>query len=194
MTVDDIPYNPGDVYEQSPATRLTLQHFVGEDVLGRAINTFAPHNSDARQPEDTSEWPPATIIDHVYACSALKAWGPRPFIDFVWNRSKDIYYANIGDDVPIGEVGYADMSLGDQGPERFRRHTIRNEYKMRTASFTDQSEKSSFLSLMDGVAALWMRSSKEGKHKVHSDGVSDHTCNHDDIKMWLKSMEESRQK
>ena len=200
MTVDDIPYNPSRaVGEQSPAARLTLQHFASEDRLGPAMNILAPRNSDARLPEDTSEWPPAIIIDLFYACAALRAWGPKPFFDSARERSRKKYYDNTGDDDndepvggPVGGPGHADVRLGDQGTERSRRYEARNMRKMQTARSMDQS-KDSFLSLMDEVLALWMRNSKERKRKAQrqSDGVSDPTCKHDDIKKWLKSTQES---
>ena len=41
--------------------------------LGVVIPRIAPHNSDARQPDNTSNCPPAIIVDHFYASAALNA-------------------------------------------------------------------------------------------------------------------------
>ncbi|KAF8695511.1 hypothetical protein AX14_001769 [Amanita brunnescens Koide BX004] len=74
LSVDDIPYEPlKDEDQQSPASRLTLHHFAN---LGSFFSEFRStrHNSDARQPHDTSEWPPAIIVDLSYAAAAMKAW------------------------------------------------------------------------------------------------------------------------
>ena len=83
------------------------------------------------------------IMPSLLCLRSVKAWGPKPFTDYVWERSMDIYYDDIedddgssNDDVPVSEPGYADMRLGDQGTGHSRRYTTRNESKMRTAPFT----------------------------------------------------------
>jgi hypothetical protein len=102
MSVDDIPLNrPG---EEVPASRLTLQYFIGPSLLGTVIPIIAPHNSDAQQPQDTREWPPAIIVDLFYASAALKAWSSESFINYVRERSKDAYY---------------NKANGQSGPERY---------------------------------------------------------------------------
>jgi hypothetical protein len=185
LTVDDIPYNPPrEVDEQSPApaSRLTLQHFIGDHLLGPMLSLHAPRNSDARQPEDTSEWLPAIIVDILYACAALKAWGSKPFTDFVRERSKSFYYE---------DADGSDMHLCDQGTERSQRYLARNENKMRPASSVGPPQDMCLSDLLDGVAALWMRSSREGKRKLQDDGVSDLVHKEDSIKKWLESTAES---
>lgn len=93
LTVDDIPHagapegafeegaageeNAAD--EEGPASRLTLHH-LNIPQLGLIIPGLAPHNSDARQPQDTSEWPP---VDLFYAAAAMNAWSPEAFIKYV---------------------------------------------------------------------------------------------------------------
>jgi len=37
--------------------------------------SLAPHNQDARQPADASEWLPTIIITFFYGCAALNTWG-----------------------------------------------------------------------------------------------------------------------
>ena len=93
MTVDDIPYRPlKEADKESPASRLTLHYFVDTPLLGVVIPRFAPHNSDARQPQDISEWPPAIITDFFYAMAAINAWSPKSFIEYVQKMSRDTYY------------------------------------------------------------------------------------------------------
>jgi hypothetical protein len=79
MTVEDIPYRQRPD-AGSPPSRFTLQH-VQPSRLGGVIPRLAPHNTDARQPEDISQWPLAIIVDLFYAGAVLRAWGPTTFID-----------------------------------------------------------------------------------------------------------------
>ncbi|KIK06019.1 hypothetical protein K443DRAFT_307295 [Laccaria amethystina LaAM-08-1] len=71
LAVDDIPHHPPIAAdEEGPASRLTLHHF-NLAKLGRLIPGITPHNSDARQPQDTSQWPPAVITNLFYAAAAM---------------------------------------------------------------------------------------------------------------------------
>ena len=82
-TVDDIPYSPQrEANEASPDSRLTLHYFVDLLELGDMITTGAPRNTDARQPQDTGEWPPAIILDLFYAVAAINAWSPKFFVKY----------------------------------------------------------------------------------------------------------------
>jgi len=98
--------------ESSPDSRLTLHHFVGLLPLGNIITILAPHNTDVRPPQDTSEWPPAIILDLFYAAAAINTWGPKFFIKYVREQSKDAYYN--GDDEDDDED--SDNSLDSSGP------------------------------------------------------------------------------
>ncbi|KAF8347189.1 hypothetical protein F5887DRAFT_882206, partial [Amanita rubescens] len=73
LTVDDIPTSHRKSRSESPASRLTLHYFVNLPQLGHMIPIHAPQNSDARQPQDTGEWPPAIIVDLFYAVAAMNA-------------------------------------------------------------------------------------------------------------------------
>jgi hypothetical protein len=96
LDVNDIPYDPPrEAGEDSPADRLTLHHFTAQ--LGPLLARFAPNNSDARQPQDISAWPPAIIIDIIYASAVLRAWGPKAFKESLWEKAKTFYYNNQGD-------------------------------------------------------------------------------------------------
>jgi hypothetical protein len=57
-----------------------------------SITTHAPRNADARQPQDTSVWPPDIIFDLFYAVATINAWSPESFIKYVREQSKDVYY------------------------------------------------------------------------------------------------------
>jgi hypothetical protein len=141
LTVDVIPYHPArQENEASLTSRLTLHHLV-DSRLGHVLPIFAPNNSDARQPEDTSEWPPAIILDLFYGSAALQAWGPLP---------KDAYY-HIGPDD-------ADPHISPQVDARKARPDARNIKKAQAARFPEEIQ---FSSMIDGVMGLWMRSARE---------------------------------
>ena len=84
MTVNDVPFNPPRPDgEDGPARRVTLHH-IDDPELGPMLSTYAQNNFDARLPQDTTHWPPAIILDHVYAAAVIQAWGPKEFSDSVW--------------------------------------------------------------------------------------------------------------
>ena len=113
MGVEDIPFHPArQTDEASPLSRVTLHHFAPSR-LGPILTRFSPNNSDARQPRDTSEWPPAIILDLCYASAALRAWGPQAFISYAWNRAHNAYYDDTKGDGP-GQAGNPDVLTGDQ--------------------------------------------------------------------------------
>jgi hypothetical protein len=196
LTVDDIPYHPTkEADKESPASRLTLHHFVDSTELGVIIPRFAPHNFDARQPQDISEWPPAVIVDLFYAMAALNAWAPKSFIKYIRTLSRDTYY----DDMPVdngqdngnvdGDVDH-DVQMGDQttgqsasGYDRICK-TSTGQPQVKERCFADSD-------LIDGMSALWMKSSRVGKIKQEDVRASDLARN-EGVKMWLRrSMEDS---
>jgi hypothetical protein len=119
LTVDDIPYHPlKEADQESPASRLTLHYFVNLPQLGPWIPNIAPQNSDARQPQDTSEWPPAIIVDLFYAVAAINAWSPKPFIKYVREQSRNAYYddddGENGNALDSSGSSHVDAQKGDQ--------------------------------------------------------------------------------
>lgn len=191
LTVDDIPYHPPQ--EESPASRLTLQYFVDLPLLGVVIPDIAPHNSDARQPQDTSKWPPAIIVDLFYATAALNAWSPQSFIKYVRERSRDAYYDD-DDDQDDGNAmdgsgpSHVDAQMGDQttGQPESEGYALRSRNK--TSNVPPKERR--FADLMDGVSVLWMQSSRVGKLKLKPEGVrASSLARNEDVKMWLRSME-----
>ena len=196
LTVDDIPYNqPKAADEEGPASRLTLHHIVDLPRLGRLIPGIAPHNSDARQPQDTTQWPPAVIVDLVYAAAAMNAWSPKSFIKYVREQSSDAYYPegrrqedehndNVSDS---SGSSYVNAQTGDQtaGQSGTGRYALRS--RNRTSNVP--AEERSFPDLMDGVFALWMQSSRTGKKKTEDFQASSLSHN-EGVEKWLESMED----
>ena len=48
----------------------------------------APHNSDARQPQDINQWPLPIIVDLSYASAVLQEWGHETLIEHMWQEVK----------------------------------------------------------------------------------------------------------
>ena len=101
MSVDDIPYARKEENQANPTNRLTLHHIV-ESGLGVLLPSIVPNNSDLREPGDTSQWPPAMVVDLFYASAALKAWAPKAFIQNAPAMAKDAYYNDPDDGISDG--------------------------------------------------------------------------------------------
>lgn len=191
LSVADIPYNPPNAAR--PASRLTLHHFADLS-HGSFIPDIAPHNHDARQPQDTSEWPPAVIVDLVYAVAAMKVWSPKFFIKYVREQSSDAYYPegedqdeNNNDVLDSAGSSHVDAQMGDQttGQSGFGRYALRS--RRRTSNIPPK--ENCFADLMDGVYALWMQSSRMGKKKKEEPHASSLSRN-ESVKKWLESVED----
>ena len=172
MTVDDVPYHIQQ--EETPDTRLTLQHF---EHMSRAVDLMAPHNTDARQPEDPDQFPPAMIFDFLYGCTVLRRWASPEFKDFIRMRSKDFYY-----DTPA------------QHPLDERQKRIQEQTVARAAARAQRREHSNQISrsgdieaseAMDLIMALWMRSAK--KHPRRQEGGGER-ASQERVEAWLKSV------
>jgi hypothetical protein len=194
MSVDDVPFNrPEEADEEEEgSTRLTLQYFVDPSQLSTFL-TMVPHNSDARQPQDTREWPPAIIVDLFYASVALNAWSSKSFINYVRARSKDVYYDE------------ADDQFEDDDQPRSRRYHLRSRGKKSTSQLKESEPGSYHLrgghktsaaqpkesrpnDLMLGVCALWKQtSSRVGKPKPEGVRASDLSRNKG-VEKWLHSI------
>jgi hypothetical protein len=99
MTVDEVPLvdqpNAQQVHALSTPPeqkRLTFQHFDTHDLV---VRTLAPHNCDARLPDD-DDWPPDVIFDAAYGIAALKMWGTKTFLEFIRNSTRDMYHNDEG--------------------------------------------------------------------------------------------------
>ena len=171
MSVDDIPYARKEENQANPTNRLTLHHIV-ESGLGVLLPSIVPNNSDLREPGDTSQWPPAMVVDLFYASAALKAWAPKAFIQNAPAMAKDAYYNDPDDGISDGID--PNPYIPPESGARERRLDARNEKKARAA----HPEEMQFSSVMDGVMALWMRSAGQGKGNRQRITASDlaHRC------------------
>ncbi|KAI9449291.1 hypothetical protein HD554DRAFT_2290294 [Boletus coccyginus] len=183
LTVDDIPYHqPLDA--GNPTNRLTLQH-IRPSLFGPSQSHFSPHNSDARQPQDLSQWPPAIIADLSYASAVLRAWGTRDFNDYLREISMDSYYG--GDD--DGE----DVSRGPTTPHqpttRAERYERWSAGKERAVNPADRSAVGD-VDVFDALLILpWARARERQRRLPDSETVVV-PDNGNKIQAWLQSIEE----
>ena len=178
--------------DEDQQSRLTVHHF---DDLGPFVSSSGPHNFDARQPHDTSEWPPAVIVNFSYASAAMKAWSSDHFFKFVRERSKGTYYRD-DDNEEDEDVEDIDNVLDSSGPSRIdaQMHDQaagQSSYKLRIRNTTSKiPPKEMYIAdAMDCVTALWMQSSRVGKPKPEDDHASTLARN-ESVKMWLQSIED----
>ena len=147
----------------------------------------ARHNSDARQPHDTSEWPPAIIVNLSYAAAAMRAWSSKSFVKYVRERSKGAYYrgdaSEDGDDNVLDSRGSSriDAHMGDQTTGQFGHCALRIR--------NNTPKEMRIADSMDCVTALWMLSSKLSNPKPEDDRASTLARN-ESVKMWLQSIED----
>jgi hypothetical protein len=169
-----------------------LQYLVPTQV-GPSFRALAPHNSDARQPQDTSRWPSALIVDLVYAAAALQAWGPKGFTSYVRENAKGFYYDNdvegsdgVDDDTPEDGPRGPNTQIPDQPTARSARYARRSANKAQAAHLEEQLP---FSDMLDVVMALWMRSAREVQRGRPSTDTADVARNQEDVQMWLQSLE-----
>jgi hypothetical protein len=177
LTVDDIRYHQQGT--GSPESRVTLHHFISPESLGVVISAVAPNNSDAQQPQDTSNWPPPIILDFVYASAALNAWGENPFKENVRKVARDLYYDDAEGDGDTPDDDAPGGGTSDQPTTRSAQLAARNTAKTQSVPLAGQSTE--FSEMMDGVLALWMQSARKRQPRQ--------PCNHDNILAWLQKEE-----
>ena len=185
MSVNDIPFNRPEEADEEGLTRFALQYFVDPSQLS-AFLTMVPHNSDARQPQDTREWPPAIIVDLLYASAALNAWSSKSFINYVRERSKNAYYEA---DDQSGSGRYHLRSRGKISTSQLKEgsHRLRSRHKISTAQPKETESRPD--DLMLGVCALWKQtSSSASKRKPEGVRASDLARNKG-VEEWLQSIE-----
>jgi hypothetical protein len=135
------------------------------------LATFAPHNSDARQPQDASKWPPAIIVDLFYAAAVSQTWGPKTFVRYAKEKARDAYYDNVegyNNGSSDGDPGNATEDPNTrrtrvQATEHSADYALLNERRTETVDIADQSNAARFGELVDGVMALWMQSARKVK-------------------------------
>jgi hypothetical protein len=163
-----------------------LQHFASLSQLGSVPET-APHNSDARQPQDTTKWPPSIIVDLSYAAAALKAWSSHPFIEYAQGQTRDAYYGNSDDsnlmEASGSEPSCVDAQIVQSGSGRYNLVCSRNKASNIPPKGRHISD------MMDVVSALWMRSSRVNKIKLEDAQASRLACSNEGIKAWIQSQD-----
>ena len=186
------------VHPSAANRRLIFQHFNIDDP---AVRVWAPHNSDARQP-NSNVWPPPVMFDISYCCAALTTWGVPDFKDFARQLTRDTYYdfddADIEDN-DNGEGGGAGGSGGGgvgagEGPHRSK--TLRGQRRnfgaaKRTKTRTigrpaENTEEGQASNVADMVMALWKLNARKHPCQAHSVEVD---SSGEKVRAWLESAE-----
>jgi len=190
LAVGDIPYNQASDTHQ--ASRLTLQYFsLAPERATRLMLYMAPHNSDARQPEDTSTWPPAIITDLAYGAAALGVWGAKPFVERVREQTKDYYYgARGGDQEEDDGVGLGGPNTPTPAQSGARAASYASQIEGRGQS-AGPAEQSSYSDMLDVVLALWKHSARKYQQQQQQESGASDSRNQDKVRTWLESIEEA---
>ncbi|KAG9311577.1 hypothetical protein JVU11DRAFT_7785 [Chiua virens] len=191
LGVDDVQYyHPRNADSPSPENRLTVQYIQPTASESVMLPLFGPHNSDARQPEDLDQWPPAIIVDLCYAAAILQEFGPSTFRSHIQDIADDHYY---GRDMGGGDAGGNDGedASRDWIPQRPSSARI-VQCNLRSATSKAQagtsSDRRTRAAMFDGIMALWLRAARQGKGRQHEGDVAD---NKNKVQTWLQSVEES---
>ena len=181
MNVDDVQYvGPAGTI---PASRLTLQ-YIGH-VTDPYFVAVTANNSDARQPDDVSTWPPALILDFFYGCAALIAWSPKRFGTFIKGLNFNHYYggtkAQSGES--DGEDGYNRGGTSQQTIDRSARREARE--KKREGGDQEECGQDKLSEAMDMVMSLWM----QHMMKCEPEQRVDHSQK-EKVKAWLAQHED----
>lgn len=176
LSVHDIPRNLRDGENQTIRTnRITVHHIV-DSGLGTLLPPIVPNNSDLREPADTSEWPPAVIINLLYTSAVLQAWAPESFQQTMRTMTGGIYY-NLNDEQG-DEQGNIDPSNSARREQRLNTQNMKKARRGETG----------ILEVMCGVMALRMSSARQGNLKGNRQRTTDleEFPRQDRVKMWLR--------
>jgi hypothetical protein len=171
LDVDDVQYT--GPHENIPK-------FIG-DVTDPFFLSAIHNNSDARQPDDDSAWPPALIFDFFYGCAALNAWGEKPFKTFVKKLNSGNYYHEAKSGESNDDGRYKQEGTSQQAMDR----RARREAEERKRKRDDQEEYGwdSFGETMDLMMGLWMRQARKRQPKQDVPEV-DHS-KQEIVRAWL---------
>lgn len=182
---NDIPPSPRPC--TNPNGRLTLQIINDADITP-VTRMLAPHNQDARPPDDVSGWPTSIVLDAFYGCAAVAKWGNKECCDLIRSIMDSHYYDMGGLD--------ADSSNGsDSGEED---HTItadlprsqaeaRDERAARRASEKEGNSQTRKMSdIMDFIVRLWAQPDAGSRHQHEMSNSRTVSC--DKVLAWLQVM------
>src|ERR1700722_12528834 len=156
MDVSDVPYQgPGE----EPDSRTTMQ-FMGDD-FDSVFLAGMSDNSDAREPEDLDDWPPAVLLDFSYGCAALIQWSPKSFQKFIGKENEKTYYGQ-----------------GPRTERRLKRQPIRE----------GETEQLSLSEAMDFVLGLWKQtagSSQSDQPDQETKSLESEAGKQEHVREWL---------
>lgn len=169
MLDEDVPPSPRPIQgplSNSPG-RFILQHF---DVADNDVTMLIyPHNQDARQPADTSWFPPAVVVDMFYGYAAVSRWGNQECTDAIRSSVGQLYYEHGNED-----GGRLSRDKGVQVGEGANR-----------AARKSRRKPNPFHETMDLVAFLWSRSRPGDPERPSSTQEEDRS--REKVAAWLQT-------
>jgi hypothetical protein len=142
------------------------------------LPALVPNNSDLREPEDTSEWPPTIVFNLFYASAGLWAWAPMTFVQAVNDAN---YASDDGTPDGQGEPGNTGPCIPPEASARAQCLNTQNERRLGVA----HPGETQFSSAMDGVTALWMRSKRRIKGNLQTTTAPN--VARDKVQAWMDS-------
>ena len=159
--------------------RLTFQHFNTRDL---AVTALAPHNCDARL-SDNNDWPPDVIFDAAYGIAALKTWGTKTFLEFIWNSTWDMYHNS-------EDASGDENDRGDDTNEGNRVQRLPEDGQSEHAEFTANRAKKrkgnqqANADYHDMLLGIWKLNARDGQRKAQAVKAE---RNKEKVQTWLDS-------
>jgi hypothetical protein len=182
MNDNDVPPSPGPVLGPPSASpgRFILQHFTPQQ---RYLASQAPHNQDARLPADMSQFPPPTIVDMFYGCTAVLRWGIPQASSAIQSLVGSLYYDETGsgeDGDGEGDIEAAHSPTPVETPRSKRA-------KIWAGRHCDQAKPglNTIDEAMDLVMSLWSRSGH--KHQEEPLTTQEEDMCRDRVQAWLQT-------
>jgi hypothetical protein len=116
---------------------------------------YVPNNTDARLPQDRSQWPTDLIIDFLYGSAALKKWGMKASIAKLTKIVNDVYYSRKGQDEITREAKQDKLKMSRR--DREKRHLGGKAKASGSGAVVEEEEEErNWEDIMDIVHAFWL--------------------------------------
>ncbi|KAF8324508.1 hypothetical protein F5887DRAFT_1206118 [Amanita rubescens] len=179
LDVDDIPYKSEDEDQESPASRLTLHHFVNEPTRHQRMAACYQLSISSMQQQLSTlgvQNPLSDMSEKMFIMATMTIKMTMVTIKMTTMMIRWM----------VVDLSHVDAQMGNQktGQSGSGRYALRSKDK--TSSIPQKVRR--FADLMEGVSALWMQSSRVDKLKPE-DAHASSLARNEGVKTWLQSIE-----
>jgi hypothetical protein len=139
----------------------------------------APHNQDARLPNNVRDWPSSLIVDAFYGCAAIRKWGVVGCVKLIQNTVHFRYYdtsLDNGESDGSNDKNHQGKSDSAQAQAKARQQRTAR----RAAEGTGDSQAISMADAMDLLLSLWRQVGTRPQQQYREPDQ------HDKVLAWLQ--------